>query len=343
MKLLVHEHTIEIEKSPVNEKEINISKCEFIFDEAITDEFVKKALFTLDKGNTYEVTIVNNECDIPQEALQHKGTITIGVVATLIENEQYIKRYNPSPAHIGTWEGSLKQATNSEPITPTDKEQIEQALQDMETKVDTTTTITITKKDGTQETTEVNDGIGLNYNWSGTSLGIKRENEQSYDYVNLKGDKGDAGAIKIRIVNQLPETGADDTFYLVPKQSPKTQDLYDEYVWTNNAWELVGEKQIIVDLSDYYTKTETNSLLDTKNPLIDSSHKLSSDLVDDTNATNKFFSGNYNDLTNKPTIPTVPTNVSAFTNDANYTTKTYVDGLVGDIATTLDTIQGEVI
>ncbi len=29
-------------------------------------------------------------------------------------------------------------------------------------------------------------------------------------------------------------------------------------------------------------------------------------------------SGSYNDLTNKPTIPTVPTNVSAFNNDANY-------------------------
>ena len=32
------------------------------------------------------------------------------------------------------------------------------------------------------------------------------------------------------------------------------------------------------------------------------------------------FSGNYNDLTNKPTIPTVPTNVSEFTNDAGYIT-----------------------
>ena len=38
--------------------------------------------------------------------------------------------------------------------------------------------------------------------------------------------------------------------------------------------------------------------------------------------TNKpnLFSGNYNDLTNKPTIPTVPTNVSSFTNDAGYLT-----------------------
>jgi hypothetical protein len=32
------------------------------------------------------------------------------------------------------------------------------------------------------------------------------------------------------------------------------------------------------------------------------------------------FSGDYNDLTNTPTIPTVPTNVSAFTNDAGYVT-----------------------
>lgn len=40
--------------------------------------------------------------------------------------------------------------------------------------------------------------------------------------------------------------------------------------------------------------------------------------------------GSYNDLMNKPTIPTVPTKVSAFTNDAGYATKTYVDQKVND-------------
>jgi hypothetical protein len=39
------------------------------------------------------------------------------------------------------------------------------------------------------------------------------------------------------------------------------------------------------------------------------------------------FSGDYTDLTNQPTIPTVPTNVSAFTNDAGYLT-TEVDGSI---------------
>ena len=42
---------------------------------------------------------------------------------------------------------------------------------------------------------------------------------------------------------------------------------------------------------------------------------------DITNWNNKSdFSGSYDDLTDKPTIPTIPTNISAFTNDAGYLT-----------------------
>lgn len=40
-------------------------------------------------------------------------------------------------------------------------------------------------------------------------------------------------------------------------------------------------------------------------------------------------SGNYNDLSNKPTIPTVPTNISAFTNDAGYLTSAPVSSVNG--------------
>lgn len=37
-------------------------------------------------------------------------------------------------------------------------------------------------------------GCGIDYLWNGTSLGIKREDENSYKYVDLKGEKGDTGA-----------------------------------------------------------------------------------------------------------------------------------------------------
>lgn len=39
------------------------------------------------------------------------------------------------------------------------------------------------------------DGVGLQYDWSGTQLGIKREDESTYDYTDLEGDKGDTGDV----------------------------------------------------------------------------------------------------------------------------------------------------
>ena len=80
--------------------------------------------------------------------------------------------------------------------------------------------------------------------------------------------------------------------------------------WNTDA----GKQSTSIPLTDifnpdnYYSKTETDTLLASK--------ANSADLA--TVAT----SGDYDDLTNKPTIPTVPTNVSAFTNDAGYTTNT---------------------
>lgn len=47
-------------------------------------------------------------------------------------------------------------------------------------------------------------------------------------------------------------------------------------------------------------------------------------------------SGSYNDLSNKPTIPTVPTNVSDFTNDAGYQTASDVSNAIAGKANTAD-------
>jgi len=39
------------------------------------------------------------------------------------------------------------------------------------------------------------DGVGMDYVWNGTSLGIKRDDESTYVYSNLKGIKGDKGEV----------------------------------------------------------------------------------------------------------------------------------------------------
>ena len=56
-------------------------------------------------------------------------------------------------------------------------------------------------------------------------------------------------------------------------------------------------------------------------------------------------SGSYNDLSNKPTIPTVPTNISAFTNDAGYLTSQDIndkEDKVGIIAVSGSTLSAQV-
>ena len=77
------------------------------------------------------------------------------------------------------------------------------------------------------------------------------------------------------------------------------------------------------DLSGYYTKTETDNLLDEKADLTALTQHTSDTTIHVTSAekaawNNKSdFSGSYNDLTNKPTIPTA---TSELTNDSNFVT-----------------------
>ena len=470
-----------------HENEYKITTCYFTFDEFTNSFEVKYAVFTvLSTGQSYQVDIINNQCDIPSEVLKHEyETIKLGVYGINVddsgETDILEQRFSPSYTTFIVPTGSYEEnAETPETITPSQYEiyshELQEGLDDIAeavenaerldvdaNKVGGTTTITITKQDGTQKSVSVEDGIdgiGLDYDWEGTSLGIKRENESSYEYVNLKGDKGDAGAIKFEIVEQLPtEDIQEDTIYLVPYAVLTVQELpsiglahtiyivestnkryiyesnqwieitsdnkYIEYIYVNNQWEELGEIGVDIDLSDYYTKTETNNLLDTKQALIDSTHKLSADLVDDTNTTNKFVTTSeksaWNNKYDKPNggIPStdmtsevqtslgkadtsiqsadlvdyvkntdyannniggviksgdtykisidpggsIRTQTVAYTTYQNMsnnafigkgtleniitgkdlTTKTYVDGLVGDIATTLDIIQREVI
>lgn len=70
------------------------------------------------------------------------------------------------------------------------------------------------------------------------------------------------------VVDSLPSTGVNGTIYLVPKQDAETGDVYDEYIWlptrglVSAHFEHIGSTD--VDLSNYYTKTQADDLLDDK-------------------------------------------------------------------------------
>ena len=56
----------------------------------------------------------------------------------------------------------------------------------------------------------------------------------------------------------LQTAGQEKILYFIPKTTAKPSDGYDEYVYSNNAWEQVGVTD--VDLSSYATKAEVGNL-----------------------------------------------------------------------------------
>lgn len=66
--------------------------------------------------------------------------------------------------------------------------------------------------------------------------------------------------IQFEIVQTLPQTGTAGTIYLVPAGQGSTGDIYDEYLYINNAWEKIGTTA--VDLTDYTTWDSTNEELE---------------------------------------------------------------------------------
>lgn len=201
-------------------------------------------------------------------------------------------------------------------------------------KVDKTTTITITRKDGTTEEVEILDGLD----------GEKGE----------QGEPGVPGAVKFIIVNELPtEDIQTDAIYLVPSEEPTTQDLYLEYMYINNQWELLGQKQIVVDLSNYvqftdYASSRKAGVL--KNGLgFEVSNAGYLQVV-------TYSYSDYNILIHrypisKGTLENVIAGKGLVSNtiikNANSTTAgdvydvRYINSLIGDIGTILDSINGE--
>ena len=69
-----------------------------------------------------------------------------------------------------------------------------------------------------------------------------------------------AGALHREIVESLPTTDINpNTIYMVLSGTSATENVYNEYMYVNNAWELIGTSA--TDLTNYYTKGEIDGKL----------------------------------------------------------------------------------
>lgn len=71
---------------------------------------------------------------------------------------------------------------------------------------------------------------------------------------------------KTVVVTKLPAKGDVNKIYLIPNESSRTNDVYDEYIYLiteqKTGWEFLGNKHVDVNLKDYYTKAEVDEAIE---------------------------------------------------------------------------------
>ncbi len=257
------------EENIVNKGEYNVTEIEFEFSEEY-NELVKKAIFATELG-AYEKLINNNKCTIPEEVLRQKGYVVIGVYAYKVENETLELRYSPKPLNKFIEDGSYtSNIINSEELTPTDKEQMEQAITDLQ---------------------------------------------------NDKVDKVEGKELSTNDFTDEYKSQVDDN--TIARHTHENKELLDGISNT--------------DITNWNSKAEISDIPTNLSQLNeDSTHRLVTDTEKTTWNNKSDFSGNYNDLTNKPNIPT---KTSDLTNDNGFIDKT-VNNLINY---TLKTNTGSLI
>ena len=127
---------------------------------------------------------------------------------------------------------------------------------------------------------------------------------------------GRISSLELIKVDVLPiEDIKTSAIYLVPSERSEENNIYTEYIYMDNKWEVIGNTSI--DLSQYALKTEIPTKL--------------SQLTNDANYSQ--FSGSYNDLDDKPTFVKDVTSrgVSIVQNGVAIIPEAITNGVVGVI------------
>lgn len=139
---------------------------------------------------------------------------------------------------------------------------------------------------------------------------------------------GNISTMNILVVQSLPTSDISPTTIYLVKRSGKNNDIYDEYLYVDSDWELIGNTQI--DLSNYLTKTGdasnttaafavagTRANIATGESLAVIFGKVAKYLAD---LKDVAFSGSYNDLSDTPTVPVaMEANIAAGDTTCNVT------------------------
>lgn len=350
MILKVNKDICEIKQNEVwNVGDYNVHTVQVELSEEF-DGLVNKVRYFVE-DNSYDMLITDNVAQVPYEATVMEGTIKIGVYGYDADTDILVQSTSPVNKYItsGTYTG---EPDNTQPLTPTDKEQMESAIQkntnditDLKAnKQDTlisgvniktlnnesllgngnineidpifteSPAYSITDEDITYWNNKANisdipdvsnfitkDVDDLTYYTKSTDMQIAindavgnertaRENadnnlQNQIDAITVSSDVVDVVSTYQDLVDyDTQHIKANDIIKVMQDSTHDNAISYYRWVIVSHvgSWEYVGSE------GPYYTKSETDTLLNAKQNSITTTNKLQSDLVDDTNQTNLF-------------------------------------------------------
>lgn len=354
MKLKVTKDLCEIKENEIwNVGDYNVHTVQVELSPEFNGLVNKVRYFVED--NSYDMLITDNVAQVPYEATVMEGTIKIGVYGYDADTDILVQSTSPVNKYItsGTYTGD---PDNTQPLTPTDKEQMETAIQKntnditdlKENKQDklisginiktinnesilssgnitlvaeetdpiftNSPAYSITDNDiiywnnkanisdipdvsnfitkdvdnltyytkSTDMQTAINNAVGLER--------TARENadnslQNQIDAITVSSDVVDVVSTYQDLVDyDTQHIKANDIIKVMQDSTHDNAISYYRWVIVNHvgSWVYVGSE------GPYYTKSETDTLLNAKQNSITTTNKLQSDLVDDTNQTNLF-------------------------------------------------------
>lgn len=288
----------------VHKGEYNVNVLSFTFSNDY-DGISKMAVFS-NSFSTYEVPITNNSCIIPSEVLSNRGTLTIGVYGYTTNNGVLVKRYSPAPMSIEIKNGSYKRGLNPQEQNPTEfeefVEQLEGDIEDLQAEIDT-------KQDELTAGTNITISDNRISSYAPTSVS---QLTNDVGYITKNADNLVNYELKADVGHSIQATINTSTYVMTLKLnnsagttiSSSAIDLPIESLVLNVEYDSETRELIITYQSGQTIRISVADLVSGLQAEITSENPLESDLVTDTNQTNKFVTtdekSSWNAKYNKP-------------------------------------------
>ena len=235
-------------------------------------------------GHRLAFTTANPTQSVTFDVLDgNDGAQGVSVVGADVDNNNYLKLTLSNGNVISA--GQIKAVTNVDPtLSPTSSNPVENKVitAALDTKVDKETGKGLFSDEEKAKLASIEDGAQVNVlekliiNGQEATITDKSialtlitsavSNLQNYylkteTYTKQEVEDliGQTVGVTIEIVEQLPTEGQSNVIYFLPTES---EGVYSQYIYTADGWILIGSTT--VDLSNYYTKAQVDTLLNGK-------------------------------------------------------------------------------